>query len=554
MPPQNEPLPGETRNHAQLLKRLESLQELSILLISQHDVSVLLNQIVERAVDLLECDAGSLYLCSDAENLFFEVAVNRSVSVPFQKTRVDLRTKSLAGFVFRTHTLLNVADAYNTAPDSPFELNTDFDNKIGYRTRSLLAVPLLTKDNQALGVLQLINKKHSVDETWPPPGDPRLDAMPCFDSHDEQLLRSYAALASASLENAKLYKNIADLMDGFVTASVSVIESRDKTTRGHSERVAVLSTGVAQLCASGGQVVKSFTPKQINELRYAALLHDFGKIAVPEATLLKRDKLHEEQKNRIYARIQDFKAAAEIGMLRKYLRDCVSFQQIPSAEDLEALDVLIRGSRRDFDDIWQLVSDLTKPAVVVKEVEAHHLKKLSQIHCQTCSGQHESLLSSEELQLLSIPKGSLSEEERRAIESHVQHTFSFLRRIPWTPDLAQVPHIAHAHHEKQDGTGYPQGLRDDEIPHPARILTICDIFDALVARDRPYKPALPLEKALGILESEVKQGKIDAHYFRVFLEGRVYENQGFLDLLENKQGSLHFENITQNNSWYTKAS
>jgi hypothetical protein len=247
--------------------------------------------------------------------------------------------------------------------------------------------------------------------------------------------------------------------------------------------------------------------ESVRQLRYAALLHDFGKVGVREHVLVKADKLYPHERDLIGARFDVIRARLELERAQARLDG-------RSAEEAEA-------RLRELEEFWKLVLECNRPSVLPEE-RAHRLEELSR-RSYRAGGEERPYLTPGELQVLSIPKGSLSEPERREIESHVTHTFNFLTQIPWTRTLRRVPEIAYAHHEKLDGRGYPRGVPAVQIPVEARIMTIADIFDALTASDRPYKKAVPVEKALDILAQEARGGQVDAELLGVFVGSQAWK-------------------------------
>lgn len=518
---------------SQLEARLHALEEVSVELIRTHNPSEILPTIVNKAIDLFVCDGGSLYLKGEGENLFFEVAVNRTKPLgDLQRKLIPLSDRGLASYTFRSGKALRIADVYKLNAKSIYHFNDDFDVANHYRTRSVLVQPLKTSKGEVFGVLQLVNRKKKNNEAWPSRNAKALSQMPEFSKDDERLLESFAAVASASLENSKLHRDIENLFEGFIRASVHAIESRDFVTRGHSDRVALLTVDLARKvssCAHGPLCHVCLSEAQIAELRYAALLHDFGKIGVRESTLQKEEKLTGEQRLVIQSRIQEFRAAAEVRALRELLGLLRKEQRAPNDIEMGQLEKKIRDFSQKLNDYWGVILDLNRPSIL-NEDRSKQLTTLSTIQCCGMQGEVKPLLYPEDIVSLSILKGSLSEAERIEIESHVTHSFEFLKKIPWTKDLASIPEIAFAHHERLDGSGYPRKIRGAEIPVQARIMGICDVFDALTAKDRPYKKAVPVEKALDILSAEAKEGKLDTELLKVFLEGKVYENIEFVRL------------------------
>lgn len=516
-------------HHQQTLKRYNALQEATIQLISVEQPADLLKFIVEKGVELLECDAGSLYLKIDDKTAKFAVVCNHSLLQKFEPQNISIQGNGIAAYVFQTGKELLISDVYQLPLNCPYRFNDEFDKANRYRSRSVLATPLINSRGELVGVLQLINRKHSVAEKWPS-GDPiAIQKMPEFSPDDLLFIRSFAAVAAASLEKSRLIENIDQLFKGFIKASIQVIEERDPATRGHSERVATLSFELAKkIHESQSEKVRniSFTSKQLEELRYAGLLHDFGKVSVKESVLHKGNKLYEIEELKIRSRINRFTHAAEVGAYREYLKTLVKTGEAPDELALARLEKRTHSLREQFESYWLKIGELNQPNIL-SEDKSRELKKLQELKFVMPEGNTQDLLEPFEIKALSIAKGSLSNEERIQIENHVTSTFEFLRQIPWTQDFSQVTEIAYCHHEKLDGSGYPRKLKAENIPLQSRIMTICDIFDALIASDRPYKKAVPLNKVLDILVQEAKMGKLDSRFLEIFIEAEVYKMVDF---------------------------
>lgn len=501
------------------------LQQATLQLISENEPTSLLRFITEKGVELLECDAGTLYLKLDTKKAKFAVVVNHSLSVPFEPQTVSIQGTGLAAYVFQTGKEIRVSDVYDLPAKSPYRFYSEFDKQSGYRTRSVLATPLKNSRGELIGVLQLINRKKNFKDKWPSHNLSELKEMPDFTEEDSLFVQSFAAVASASLEKNILIENIEQLFKGFIKASVQVIESRDPATRGHSERVAILSCELAsKINQSDEAELKDikFTERQLEELKYAALLHDFGKVSVKESILLKANKLYEIEELRIRNRIDRFWHAAETGVYRAYLKELVASGSVPDSLSLARIDKKAQSHKAEFDRIWSQIVELNQPRVLNQE-QGTALQDLIGLQFVLPEGNRQPLLEKDEIKALNIPRGSLSDEERKEVENHVSCTYEFLKAIPWTKEFSQIPEIAYCHHEKLDGSGYPRKLLAANIPRQARIMTICDIFDALIAADRPYKKALNLEKVISILELEAKGGKLDSRMLRVFIEAQVYK-------------------------------
>ncbi len=477
------------------VEKLTSILEVAKAMIAERDLDALLRIIVDEAAQVVDADRCSLFLVDrDRGVIWSKVAQGMQQG---EAIRVPLG-KGIAGHVAATGEALNLPDAY---ADPRF--NREVDQTTGYRTRALLCVPMRNTRGEVVGVLQALNKGEGT-----------------FTDEDVELLVVLGGQAAGAIDNALLHDEIHRLFEGFVKASVVAIESRDPSTAGHSERVAHLTLGLADAVETGAKgpwAGVRFTGDQRMEIRYAALLHDFGKVGVREHVLVKAEKLYPEELRRLEQRIAYARKSIEADSLKR------------------RLDMLVRGTSRDalereeqalaqrfamLDEAWDFIQRCNKPTVL----PAGGFDRLAEIARMSFSGVDgctEHLLTPDEVRVLSIPKGSLSPEERAEIESHVEHTFRFLSQIPWTRNLRGVPHIAGAHHEKLDGSGYPNRLKPAEICVEARMMAITDIYDALTASDRPYKKAVPHEMALRILGDEVREGKLDPHLYDLFVEADV---------------------------------
>jgi hypothetical protein len=264
----------------------------------------------------------------------------------------------------------------------------------------------------------------------------------------------------------------------------------------------------------------TFTRDQLQEIQYASLLHDFGKVGVREKVLIKGKKLYVGETLVVRERFAYIKRTLEAQYLRAKLEQVLSGRATP--ELLAQMDREHEAQQAETDDLLRMVLQSNEPTVLEEDV-VRALMDLPNRTFTDMEGSRHPYLTSNELGALSIRKGSLTEKERREIESHVSHTYHFLSQIPWTGEYRRVPEIAYAHHEKLDGSGYPRKLRGTEIPLQSRMMTIADIFDALVAWDRPYKKSVPVEKALDILRDEARAGKLDTEILDLFVAAKVYE-------------------------------
>ncbi len=466
------------------IAKLQSILEVAKALAAEHQLDVLLDQIVGAAARVAEADRCSLFLLDRERGELWSKVAQGTGELRFPVA------SGIAGAVATSGRPVNIPDAY---ADPRF--NREVDAATGYRTRSILAVPMLDARGEVVGVLQALNRRDGA-----------------FNGEDEELLTALGGQAAVAVENAVLHEEIERLFEGFVRASVVAIEARDPTTAGHSERVAALTVGLARAAEAappGPWRGLRFRPEDLRQLRYAALLHDFGKVGVREHVLVKANKLYPGQLEVVAARFDVIRATLQAEVLRARL------DGRPAGE--------IEARRAELEAFWELVLACNRPSVL-PEGSFERLGELARRTFVDPSGTERPYLLPDEVAWLSIPRGSLSGEERREIESHVTHTFRFLSQIPWTRVLRRVPEIAHGHHEKLDGRGYPRGVPATAIPVETRMMTIADIYDALTASDRPYKRAVPPERALEILRADSRAGALDPDLLGVFVEAGVWRS------------------------------
>ena len=478
------------------VKKLTSILDVAKAMTATRDLDQLLPLIIYEAAKVVEADRCSLFILDRERNeLWSKVAQGA-------KNEIRLPVGSgIAGSVAATGAVINIEDAY---ADERFNRNFDIAN--GYHTRSILCVPMRDAEGDVTGVIQALNKKDGV-----------------FDEEDTELLLALGGQAAAAIENALLHDEINRLFEGFVSASVVAIESRDPTTAGHSGRVASLTLGLAQAASrlsTGPFANLRFTEQDFQEIRYASLLHDFGKVGVRENVLVKAEKLYPHELEVLRAR---FDLARKDRQLQSYRRRIALLKERGEGAmaEVEAEEgARLAAELKELDEVFEFVLACNKPAVLARG----GFERLTDLKGKTFLDAREEaqpLLTEHEVEVLSIPKGSLSTKERLEIESHVTHTFRFLSQIPWTRALRRVPEIAYAHHEKLNGGGYPRAIPANQIPVQSKMMAISDIYDALTASDRPYKKAVPHTLALDILKKEADGGMLDQSLFQVFVEAEV---------------------------------
>jgi HD-GYP domain-containing protein (c-di-GMP phosphodiesterase class II) len=505
---------------------LETLNKIGVALSTEKNTDALLELILSKSREITSADAGSLYLVEEnrgKRNLVFKLTQNDSHSVPFRQFTIPIDTTSISGYAAATGEILNIKDAYRIR-NLPFKLNRDFDNKFGYRTKSMMVIPMKNLKGEVIGVLQLINSKKHPAVKLATAKIVHEEVEP-FSKRSQDLASSLASQAAVSLENNLLYRDIERLFEGFVKASVTAIESRDPTTFGHSERVAKLTVALAELVDrldDGPYKEIRFSREDIREIRYASILHDFGKVGVKEEVLVKAQKLYPHQLELIEKRFQYIHKSLELESYRKKVDYLIAHGNRGYEEHFAGLDAERNRELANLDGFMQDILRANQPTVLPEKI-SEKLVEIAGWRFDDPAGPSEPLLTPVELQLLSITKGSLNPEERLQIESHVIHSFRFLEQIPWTKELKRIPEIARAHHEKLDGSGYPYKMRSEEIPFQAKMMTISDIYDALTARDRPYKKAVPVDRALNIIGDEVKSQLLDPALFNLFVDAKIYE-------------------------------
>lgn len=514
---------------AALAREVTDLTETGIRLLTEREREVLLELILSQARRLTAADAASLYLVeSDATGparLVFSLTQNESrPDIRLSSFTLPLDSSSLAGHAACTGEPLVLDDVYQLPASAPYTFNPAIDASSGYRTKSMLVIPMPNQSGAVIGVLQLINRKPPECRVFRDAAEVEAMALP-FDPRTVDLARALAGQAAVSIENAQLHDSIERLFEGFVRAAVAAIEQRDPATSGHSERVAIMTCALAE--AADRETCGRFADfrmgrKEQRALRYAALLHDVGKIGVREQVLVKARKLYPGELRAIELRHALLRKVAEW----RYQRELNRFLYERGRDDFDITERKLREqlqcTQRRLDAGLALVRRANEPTVLPAE-EIAGLDGLLEPGFEGPDGTAVPLLTPAEAAALRVRQGSLGDDEWTEIRNHAVWTWEFLNRIPWTPDLGSVAEIARGHHEKLDGSGYPNGVSGDDIPLLTRMMTIADIYDALTAADRPYKRAIPAGAAIDILQDEAHQGRLDADLVRLFTEARIYE-------------------------------
>jgi HD-GYP domain-containing protein (c-di-GMP phosphodiesterase class II) len=514
---------------AQAHSELRELNKIGMALMSERDPDRLLGLILTQARALTGSDAGSLYLVEEDEEgnevLHFLRTQNDTLpDLPTPHFTLPLDESSIAGYAALTGEPLVIDDVYEIPGDTPYGFNKGFDQANGYRAKAMLTVPMVDHKDQTVGVLQLINPKSDPDAKIHTDEDSDEWVMP-YTERQVNIVASLAGQAAVSIENGQLYQDIENLLEGFIKASVIAIDRRDPATSGHSVRVTELTCDTADLInrqTEGPFADDSFSPEEMKQLRYAGLLHDFGKVGVREATLVKEMKLSPVMEARVEGRFGLIKKTLEADAANAKA-DALGNQGPDDATSaVEEIDAKLRD---DLDTLKQYRDAVTEANIprVLDEDAAGILQEIAKRKFVDPDGAEQTYITADELHFLSIRRGTLDEAERKEIESHVVHSYDFLVNIPWTDELDRIAEIVRGHHEKLNGKGYPDGATKEQLSLETRIMTVCDIFDALTASDRPYKSAMPVEKAIQILRWEAEEGALETDIVELFAEAEVYK-------------------------------
>jgi HD-GYP domain-containing protein (c-di-GMP phosphodiesterase class II) len=505
-------------------------------LIEEKDPNRLLGLILDACRRITGADAGTIFLCEENDKgpvLRFKHSHSASGDTAYEEYTMPRDERSIAGYVSITGRGLNIPDAYFLDPDLPYRFNPGYDRSTGYRTRSMLVVPMRDHAGAVIGVIQLINaKEHAGSAGSEGPVDSReaegvllrspedfeTKVFP-FKARYVELLEAVANQAAIALENSRMIKVIEEQFEAFVRASISAIESRDPATSGHSARVSRLAVALMAAVDSDKEGIYapcSFGPSELREIEYAGLLHDFGKVYIDERIFTKAKKLFERDYDCLVLRLKFLYRSLELRFARR------EFDAIRSGrpEEANAIDAESVQALRSLMETLYLIDILNEP----RETEVDPKEELDRLIASApppelladLDGSPLPLVTEDERANLSIRRGSLNDKERVIIQSHVQYTEAFVSRIPWPTGLGGIPEYCAKHHEMLDGSGYPRGLTGDRIPLQARMLAVADIYDALAARDRPYKKALPPDAVRRILEDEAGRGRLDAELVRIF--------------------------------------
>jgi len=510
--------------HDDLFRRLEYLDDIGVSLSSERDLHRLLEKIVIAAKAITHADGGTLYLVTeDRRALRFAIVRTDSLNIAFGGTsgnpvsgifpdlplyRADGSANNalVAAHAAISGNTVNIADAY-VAQGFDFSGTRQFDERTGYRSQSFLTVPMRDHEGEIIGVLQLINAMEPTHKVVVP-----------FSVADQRLAESLASQAAIALNNRQLIRQLEALFESFIQLINLAIDEKSPYTGEHCQRVPALTMMLAEAAhaASEGPLAGfQLTDKDRYELRIAALLHDCGKITTPVHVVDKATKLQTifDRIELIDTRFEVIRRDAEIRMWR----------QIAEGRPRAAAEAELREfvAKIEVDRNTLRTSNIGSERM--DDGDIARVRAIADAY-RWCNGDGEELpfLSADEVENLTIRAGTLTQGERKVINHHIEATIRMLEQLPWPKHLKNVPEYAGGHHERMDGKGYPRGLKREEMSWQARMMGIADIFEALTAGDRPYKSAMSLSQALGILEKFRQNGHIDPDLHDVFVGGEIY--------------------------------
>ena len=519
-----------------LLQRLDELNTIGIALSSEHNINQLLEIILVAAKRITHADAGTLYLLDAAQQVLrFEIIRTDSLGIamggmtgkPISFNPVRLYDEAgkpnhanVAAYAAVSGRTVNIPDAY-TAEGYDFSGTKAFDQKTGYRSTSFLTVPMLDHQGEIIGVLQLINALDRKSGTIIP-----------FNSDDVHLTESLSSQAAIALTNRRLLKQLEDLFESLINLINTAIDDKSPYTGGHCHRVPVLTMLLAEAVNRTNQgPLKDFkmSDQDRYELKIAGLLHDCGKITTPVHVVDKSTKLQTlfDRVHLLDTRFEVLKRDAETAMLRALYED----QATRDEGDAETIRTKYATRIRQLDDDREFLRHCNVGGEAMSEESQQRVRQIAAYQWRDTEGKSGNFLSDDEVDNLCIRAGTLNADEREIINHHIVVTIKMLESLPWPKHLRNVTEYAGGHHERMDGKGYPRGLTREQMSWQARMMGIADIFEALTAKDRPYKKGKTLTESLSILGKFKLGGHIDPDLFDIFVREKVYlaYAQQFLD-------------------------
>ena len=502
--------------------------KIGIALSAEKNIGKLLEMIVQEAMALSNADAGTLYLMNeDKTRLKFEILQNLSVKeasgsldeissklkdVILYETDGRPNHSNVSSYVALTGIPVNIPDVY-TFEHFDFTGPRAYDQATGYRSQSMLVIPLTNHEDDITGVLQLLNAKC-----------PDTGKIVSFDVDDERLVAALASQAAVALTNTQLISDLKRFFYAFIKSIATAIEQKSPFTGGHIKRVVDLTMMIADhvnKSEDGHFKDICFSEDELEALRIATWMHDVGKITTPEYIMNKETKLHtlSDAVKTIDTRFQLIKSIRESDYLKKRLE--IASGPLPLSTSPMDIDTPFNMEVAMLDEEIQFIRSCNQPGEALSDEALERLHTIAN-KTYVVDGETFPYLTPEELAYLSIRKGSLTSDERKKIEHHVVMTNTILAPLPFPRKFARVPEFAGGHHEKMDGSGYPRGLKGDELPIQSRIMAVADIFESLTAKDRPYRKPISLKKAMDIMENMKTSNHIDSDIFDLMVKEKLY--------------------------------
>lgn len=509
-----------------VFNQLDRLNSIGVALSAEHDNNRLLEIILLGAKELTNADGGTLYTVTEQATLKFEILRTLSLdvamggttgkpitfpSLPIYLPDGSPNTSMVAAYSVINAATVNIPDAYLTE-GFDFSGTRQFDEKMGYRSKSFLTVPMKNHENEIIGVLQLINAI-----------DPSTNQIITFSESHQRLVESLASQAAMALTNHNLIKGLKDLFESFIKLIADAIDEKSPYTGGHCQRVPELTMMIADEAIKtkvGPLKDFSMTEEEIYELKIAAWLHDCGKVTTPESVMDKSTKLET-----IFDRIHLLDHRFELLKTQRenvYLHQALDAAKKGKLVNTKQLTHDLKVIKNRLDDDKNFIRKINFGSEFMKPEDIQRVKDIANYLYTDDSGHSAKFLTENEVYNLTIEKGTLTAEERTVINNHIVVTINMLESLSYPKDLRRVPEYAGGHHERMDGKGYPKGLTRDQMSIPARMMGIADIFEALTSKDRPYKKAKTLSETLHILGKMKLDNHIDPDVFDLFIREKIY--------------------------------
>lgn len=503
----------------------DNQRELLIELAATTDTEEIIERILDEAISLTHSEGGTLYLMKkeDGKNaaLSFEIIKNEKLnihmggkngptipfpSIPLYEADQQLNEHNVAAYSANSIEVVNIPDVYESQ-NFDFSGAREFDKQANYRTKSVLTLPLLNHQHEVIGVLQLINSRH-----------PDTEHIIPYSERYIPLLKGLALYAAIALNNQILVQDLKNLLDAFVRTIARAIDAKSPHTSGHCQRVPLLMELIAEAACNDDDKYHDFSlnEEEWYELRVSAWMHDCGKLATPDSVLDKSTKLH-KMRDGIDLIASRFSALKQF-YKTKYLESCLA-----NPDQKDVLEKEFKRQLNYLNEQYEFVKTSNKGGEFMSDESKDRIVEISKIQWPDVNGDMQDMLDEDEIYNLCIERGTLTAEERQIINNHMTVTIEMLEELPFPKQLQRVPEYAGGHHEKMNGSGFPRGLTREQMSIPARMMAIADIFEALTAKDRPYKDPMKISLSLNIMGRMVKDEHIDPDLFDLFVRSRVWE-------------------------------